>query len=529
MKIRPSGSIRTAGRWRAVVILLPIGLPLGIGCGQVFAQEQAFRVVPSVRLTETVTDNVGLSGATGGQSSGSGKSESDWITLISPSLRMEARGGRLQGSLNLGVNSSLYANDSSRNQNTLSLMGAGKLEVLEKQAFIDVKSSISRQLVSVLGPRPADQVTGTSNQAEVRNLSVSPYVVGRFSDSGTMELRYTSDMTETDSSTVARSVRQVWTASATDPRLTGRLGWAFNFNDSRLSSQALRDTRQQIARFTGLVSIDPQLQLRLIAGSEANSLNSTDTTRNFISGIGLDWTPSPITRVAATYEDRFFGPGYLISADHRQARSSFRFSFSKDVSSISQSLFSGVTLYDLLMLQYASQYPDVNARDSFVRNLMATQAPGVGNPVVGAQAVLTNGLFLDRRVQLGMNLSGARNSLSLMTYRSERASLVDQRFALTGDLSSGATVKDLGASISANHQLTATTAATLALSATRSTRDNPSATVPHFSTRTRMISTGLTTTFSKQLNASLMLRNNQSSGSTDYKESAIIGSVFLQF
>ncbi len=529
MKIRPSGSIRAAGRWRAVAILLPIGLPLGIGCGQAFAQEHAFRVLPSVRLTETITDNVGLNGAAGSQSSASGKSESDWITMISPAVRMEARGGRLQGSLSFGVNSSLYANDSSRNQNTLSLAGTGKLEAIEKRAFIDVKSSISRQLLSVLGPRPADQVTGTSNQAEVRNLNVSPYVVGRFSDSGTMELRYTSDMTETDSATVGRSVRQVWTASATDPRVTGRLGWAFSFSDSQLSSQTLRDTKQQTARFTGLVSLDPQLQLRLIAGSESNNLNSIDTTRNFISGIGLDWTPSPLTRVGATFEDRFFGPGYLISAEHRQARSAFRFSFSKDVSSLSQSLFSGVTLYDLLMLQYASQYPDVTARDAFVRNLMATQAPGVGNPLVGAQAVLTNGLFLDRRAQFGMNLSGVRNSLSLMIYRSERTSLVDQSFSLSGDLSSGAKVKDLGASISANHQLTAATSATVALSATRSSRDDPSATVPHFSTRTRMISTGLNTTLSKQLNASLMLRNNQSSGSTDYKENAIIGSVFLQF
>ncbi|KAB2970385.1 TIGR03016 family PEP-CTERM system-associated outer membrane protein [Zoogloea sp.] len=528
MKIRPSGSIRPAGRWRAVAILLPISLPLGFASSQVLAQEQVFRVVPSVRLTETVTDNVGLSGVGGSQGVGSGKSESDWITLIAPSVRMEARGARLQGNLSLGVNSTWYANDSSRNQNMLSLVGSGKLEAWEKRAFIDVRSSISRELLSVLGPRPADQVTGTSNQAEVRNLNISPYVVGRFGDSGSMELRYTSDMTETDNAAAPRSVRQVWSASATDPQVTGRLGWVANFSDTQVTSDTTRDTKQQIARLIGLVRLDPQLQLRLITGSESNNLASVNTTRNFVSGIGLDWTPSPITRVGATWEDRFFGPGYLISAEHRRARSAFRFSFSKDVSSISQSLVSGVTLYDLLMLQYAAQYPDVNARDTFVRNLMANQAPGVGNPLVGAQAVLTNGLFLDRRVQFGMNLSGVRNSLSLTTYRSERTSLTDRSYALTGDFSSGSTVTDLGGSLIVNHQLTPSTSANLILNASRS-RNDQTATGTQLSTRTRMISTGLTTSFSKKLNGSLMLRNNQSSGSTDYKENAVIGSLSLQF
>ncbi len=528
MRIRASGSVRPAGGWRAVAILLPIGLPLGLVSSQAVAQEQGFRVVPSVRLTETVTDNVGLSGSGGSQSVGSGRSESDWITLIAPSVRMEARGERLQGNLNLGVNSTWYANDNSRNQNMLSVLGSGKLEAWEKRAFVDVRGSISRQLLSVLGPRPGDQVTGTSNQAEVRNLNVSPYIVGRFRDSGTVELRYTSDMTESDSAAAARSVRQVWSASATDPRLTGRLGWAVNFSDTQVSTATRRDTNQQVVRFIGLVTLDPQLQLRLIAGSESNNLGSVDTTRNTLSGVGLEWTPSPITRVGATWEDRFFGPGYNITAEHRRSQSAFRFSYSKDVSSISQSLVGGVTLYDLLMLQYASQYPDVNARDTFVRNLMATQAPGVGNPLVGAQAVLTNSLFLDRRAQFGLNLSGVRSSLSLTTYRSERTSLMDQSYALTGDFSSGSKVTDLGATLVGNHKLSPSTTANLMLTASRSHRDRAAAGVA-LSTRNRMITAGLTTSFSKDLNGSLMLRNNQSSGSTDYKENAIIGSVSLQF
>ena len=87
---------------------------------------------------------------------------------------------------------------------------------------------------------------------------------------------------------------------------------------------------------------------------------------------------------------------------------------------------------------------------------------------------------------------------------------------------------DLGATLIVNHQLTPSTSANLMLNASRSHNDRATSGVP-LSTRTRMITTGLTTSFSKKLNGSMMLRSNQSSGSTDYKENAIIGSISLQF
>lgn len=529
MKTRLSEAVCPVGRRRALALLIPLGLPLGLASTQALAQQQTFRIVPTVRLTETITDNVGLSGGGGNQASRSGnKSDSDWITVIAPAVRMEARGARLQGDLSLGLNSSWYASDSSRNQNALALMGTGKFEAWEKRAFIDLRGSVSRELISALGPRPADQVTGSSNQAEVRSFSVSPYIIGHFSESGTMELRYSSGLTESDSAAVSRSVTQAWSASATDPRVTGRLGWAANFSDTQVNADNARDVKQQMIRFTGLVRVDPELQLRLIVGSEANNVRSVDTTRSTVTGLGFDWTPSPLTRLGGTWEDRFFGPGYQISGEHRRARSAYRFSFTKDVSSVSQSLLGGVTLYDLLMLQYASAYPDVSARDAFVRNLMATRVPGSGNPLVGVQSVLTNGLFLDRRAQFGLSLQGVRNSLAITAYRSERQSLMDSSFALTGDFSAGTKVTDMGGTAALNHQLTPTTSGSLAVSFSRSRSDNV-ANDTQLNTRSRMVSASAMTSFSKRLTGSMVVRNNQSSGTTDYKENALVGSVSLQF
>lgn len=527
MRFRKSGMRRPARLW----LKAAMGLPLTLAVSQTYAQAEAqpaaqtqpqgLRITPSVSLSETFSDNVNLrSGA---------KTESDWITMVSPSLRLSALGRQVRGNLQMTFNSALYANDGTRNTDFLTLQGDGTIEAWEKRAFIDIRASSTRQLISAGGIRPADQVTGLGNQADVRNFSASPYVVGHFAGTGTAELRYTTNLTESSSNVLMRTVRQAWSASASDPHLTGRLGWAVNVTDTETNTNNLRDVKQQIVRLTGMFQLDPTLMLRLIVGSESNNLMTFDSRRQSLTGAGFDWTPSLVTKVSGTWEDRFFGPGYQIAAEHRKARSAYRLSFSKDVTSTSQSLVAGITYYDLLMQLFASSYPDPTIRDQAVRNYIADNTPGAGNAIVGSQAVLSNGLFLDRRAQFGMTLSGVRNTVTLTTYYSKRESLMDQSFAFSGDMSSGTQVMDTGVVAALSHQLTPQTTGTMQLAGTRSRAESNARVATEFNTRTRLITTGISTKFTPKLNGAVMYRNNQSSGSRDYSENAVIGSLSLQF
>ena len=513
MNIHPSCVSWLYRRRRLAVLCAPLGLMVA----PAFAQEQMFRITSSLRVSEMITDNARL------ESSGSAKS--DAITQVSPSVRFDARGARLTGSLSLNLNSSFYANNSSSQNNYLTLSGAGKVIALENRSDVDLLASVSRQSAYAFSPQAADQVTGRSNQTQVRMFSVSPNFKERFGSTGSLDLRYSFMHMDSDSSAMARSESQALSFTATDPHAIGALGWSMNLRDSRSDNQNYGAQEQFTSRFTGLAQLDPTLTLRLIAGYESNNFAKSSSRNSTVYGVGADWLPTPRSRFSATVEKRFFGTGYSFTGQHRAGNFAFTGSFSRDVSSSSQTMLGAVTLYDLLMLQYANTYPDINERSVFVRRLIDTNAQGMGGLIVGAQSVLANGYFLDRRFQGGVTIIGVRNSIAFIAFQSQRETFADRTFALTGSASTTQAVTTSGASISANHNLSAATSANLSLTSTRSSTADSSIA----SARSRVIAAGLSSRLSRRTTGSLTVRNNHGSGSSGYTENAVIGVVNFQF
>lgn len=513
MNIRPSSASWLYRRRRLAVLCAPLGLMIA----PAFGQEQTVRMTSSVRVSEMITDNARL------ESSGSAKS--DAITQISPSVRFDARGTRLSGSLGLNLNSTFYASDSSSQSNYLTLSGTGKAILLENRSDVDLLASVSRQSAYSFSPQAADQVTGTGNQTQVRMFSISPNLRERFGGTGSLDLRYSFMQLDSDSTAMNRSESQTLSFTATDPYALGLLGWSVNLRDSRNDNQSYRAQEQFTSRFTGFAQVDPQLTLRLIGGYESNNFAASASRNATVYGVGADWLPTSRSRFSATVEKRFFGTGYSFTGQHRAGNFAFTGSYSRDVSSSSQTLLGALTLYDLLMLQYANTYPNINERSVFVRRLIDTNAQGMSGLIVGAQSVLANGYFLDRRFQGGLTIIGVRNSIAFIAFQSQRETFADRTFALTGSTSTTQAVTTSGASISANHNLSAETSANLSLTSTRSSTADSSIA----STRSRIISAGLSSRLSRRTTGSLTVRNNHGSGSSGYTENAVIGVVNFQF
>jgi len=495
---------------------------LGLVATPTFAQQQTVKLESSLRVTETLTDNAGL-----GQG-GAGKT--DWITQINPALRLMAKGSRVNGNLSVGVSSAFYANDSAPQSNHLMLGGTGQVNLVDNRAYVDVFGSISRQAASAFGPRGADTVTGTSNQAEVRTFGVSPYLRGRLGSTGSLELRYALTQTESDSSVLSKTQSETWTLNASDSRASALLGWGLNIRDSRTEGADRGAVNQRSGRLTGFVNLDPQFILRLIGGAESNNFGSStnlggsNTQNTTIYGVGADWKPTPRTTVSGTVEDRFFGTGYMLNASHQTGRAAFTGSLTKNVSSTNQTMLGAVSLYDLLMLQYSVKYPDINERSAVVRQLIETNAAGQGGVIVGAQSVLANGFFLDRRFQLGMTISGVRNTVSLIAFTSERETLTE-RVALTGNAAAGQNVKTTGGTVTISHSLSPLTSANAAYSSILSQSSDRS----FAASRTNIVSAGLSTRFSPKTSGSFSIRSNKGSGSFSYSENAVVGAVAIQF
>ncbi len=482
-----------------------------------FAQQTQF--VPSVVVTETITDNVGLKR--------SADAQSDMVTLLSPSILASSRGGRVEGNLQASLNGMFYANGNEQNKGYLTLRGTGRVEAWEKRGFVDLSASVSREALSTLGPQSGDTVTGASNQGDVRSFLISPYLTGRFGSTGKADLRYTFNETDASNSSIQKMQRNAISVNLTDPNAFGSSGWSLVFMDSVDQTTNRRDLKTQNIRGTGLLQLDPQVLVRLVVGSEANNYRSDQVTRSTIMGVGADWSISPQTKVSGLWEDRFFGPGYLFSAEHRRGFLVFTGSYSKDVSTTSQSL-NGTTMFntfDFLMAQTDPRKSEAE-RAAAVRNLMVTN--NLPERFGASQAVLSNGMFLDRRLRFGVSITGDRNSLLLSGYRSERNSLTDQSFSLGGDFQQTDRLTETGGSAIVSHRLTPITSANFGLTMLRSHRDSTSASAIT-SNRSRIFTAALTTKFTPLASGTLSVRNNRGESTTSFTENAVIGSVSLRF
>jgi uncharacterized protein (PEP-CTERM system associated) len=516
MKLFKLSTLGMACRVAWCLPLLALAAP-EVQAQQAQAERGPLRITPSVRVSETLTDNVTLASKDARQS--------DWITTITPSLALTGSTGHSQNSLQVSLNSSLYKDDTSRNTNYLTMQALSKLDAFDRKLFLDLQASISREVVSAFGPRSADGLTGQANQASVQSFSASPYYRMRFAGGGNAELRYTLTQTHSDAANYQNTNAGTWAINAGDPYLTGRLGWSASASDSTTQYSNRRDVHVQLARLYGLIHVTPELTLRAIGGVEGNNYSTTALDSRTIYGAGFEWNLSPRTRVDGNWEDRFFGAGYNLNAEHRMSRVVFRSTLSRDVSSSNQNGTAAVTMYDLLMTMFASTITDYTARDAYVRQYM--QSRNLTDTVLGTQQVLSNGATLLQRAQVSMAIEGVRNTFAVTASRASRRSVTDQTYSLGTDLSSNTQVNDTTGSAILSHQLTPLTSANIDLTMTRSVSDGSSGQA--VSLRTRRVSLGLNTRLTKQTSVSCSVRNNKGSGNSEYSENAVVGSVSVQF
>ena len=112
--------------------------------------------------------------------------------------------------------------------------------------------------------------------------------------------------------------------------------------------------------------------------------------------------------------------------------------------------------------------------------------------------------------------------------RSERSSLVSQTAALGGEFINATRVTDSSGSLMLNHRLTPLTSATADMTLIRTQADG-SATTPSFTNKTRRATAGLSTSFTRRSSGSLTYRHSRATGTTEYTENALLGSVIILF
>jgi uncharacterized protein (PEP-CTERM system associated) len=426
-------------------------------------------VTPDVTLTETYNDNPTLAG--------SDAKRYDFVTQVSPGLRIDGSGPRFRANFDYRPTVLFYARNSQEDRLVNSLNAFGSLEAVDNFFFVDLTSSITQNFVSPFGARPADIATITPNRTETRSFGLSPYIRGVLGQGYSYELRNRNVWTSADIDALGNVHSTLWTGRLASPvRL---FGWALDFDDSKIRHEEFTAQPDREARLVrGRVFFQPDFAWRfsLSAGREENNYQSFNEKRSStMRGAGVTWNPSARTTADLQYERRFFGPSRLARLQHRTRLTAWNVSYSRNTSDFQQELLrlppgSTVGLVDAI---FAARIPDPVERRAAV--LQFFSASGTPLFLANSLAFYTQQIMLQERLEASAGIIGVRNSITFSVFASDSTRLSE---GLTGILPDAFLlanrIKQQGFGVRADHKVTPFTSAGVSATRTYSQQEEPS-------------------------------------------------------
>ncbi|MBC7481998.1 MAG: TIGR03016 family PEP-CTERM system-associated outer membrane protein [Rhizobacter sp.] len=477
-----------------------------------------FSVSSGVSLSGTYTDNSNLSAT---------DKRSDFITQVSPSISIRSNAGRVRGSLDYSLTAIQYARGTESSRLLNNLAAALQAEAIENFAFVDFNAGISRQNISPLGQQSPDQNRETSNQTEVRSVSISPYVRGSLSGAVNYEARVTYATSHSGTDSLGNSINGGASLHlGSDGR--SKLDWAIDGYSQSSDYSKGRRTETQAGIGSLLYSINGDVRLSVHGGREYNNVLTADKEGSNTYGGGLRWTPSQRTALSAQFDKRYFGNAHSIFFEHRTPQTVWNYVNSRNVSSdaMGASRQQPLNEFQLLDLQLTSKYPDPVERSRQALLLLLLQGKNPLAPAPGG--FITSAVSLQRNQVLSFGYIGSRTTVLVSAQQSDSHRLDDQSNA-SDALSNGNSIKQRSFSVGASHRLTPSTSASLNVS-----KSSTSDTLAGGKVDLLSFTASYYDQIASRTSVSLSARRNISSGDSSalgsgYTESALIATLTFQF
>lgn len=481
---------------------------------------RTYYVQSSVTFQQTLTDNGRLQGDNG---------RAELITEIQPRIRLGAQTRWVRGSIDYALRGIVYARDSDRNdvEQSLSLgtgaSGAGQFELIENRLFVDARGDIGQSIVSPFGQTTGSRQRQNDNMAQVGSYTLAPYLVGDLGTVATYRLGAShSARTEPDSFSVGATSTstQLNVASGRD---FGRFGWGLAAG--RTTTDYDQGRRTDVANALATVSYAVALDLVLFAnaGSDWNNYRSSVEQRYDRYGVGFQWRPTERTQVSAQVDDRFFGTGYSVVAQHRTPRTIWTLSSNRDSSDF---LGQGVgvlgTVYDLLYAQFASIQPDPLLREQLVLDYLRRN--GIPPQTLLVSDFLSSSATLQQRHELAFALIGRRSTLTISATHT-RTSRLDTVVSAVDVFNDSRYVRQRGLSVTTSHRLTPLASLSLRLAEVRTTGE-----LDTQSARQRTAELAWVTSLGPRTDFALTARRAEFDSVADpYVENSLIGTLSIRF
>lgn len=410
-------------------------------------------VSPYASAQLTLTDNYELN---------AGTQAADAITRLTAGVAMRSTAGRVQGQLDYSLSALLYAQHGGRNTHQHQLSAIGEIEWYERQGYLTAAASIQQVARSAFdAPVRADGLPGR-NTAEARSLRIAPRWQGLLP--GGLQVRLLADGTlYSTQGSDSGDVRNGTLSARVSPFRPAPLTWAVDLlhqsNDYQLT-RSTRSSRATGALFWTLTDLD--LLLTAQAGSERSNFTTLQARQDTTWGLGVQWQPSPRTRVRAEIDERAFGQTHQVSAEYRTPRSVWQLSDSRGISTGGTGLGIGQRgrAFDILFAEFASVEPDFARRAALVDAELARA--GLNANSLLTTTFLRSSVTIDDRQEASFGWRGPRLSILFNASRSV-ARRLDLGLVGRDDLDLSSRVRQNAISLALIHKLTPDMTASLTL------------------------------------------------------------------
>jgi uncharacterized protein (PEP-CTERM system associated) len=508
-------------RHRLRFLTLLSALPAMMCCSAFAAN---WDVVPTLRVSETYTDNISLTPDS--------VKQAEWVTQLVPGISVAASGRRLGLNVSYTPQLTYYARGQHGNEVFQRLYATANAELAERLLFVNAAATVDQYNISLQGPTTTSNVNTTGNRSTASTFFVSPYLLRDFGSAAHAEARYTFSTWNSDNSdTLSKSeANRIYLRLASGPAyqiLTWEL--AYSRDNIHYEDVLQPDTDTEAVTARARYALRPGLGLLARVGYEDYHYRIVGPGAGGSAwGLGFEWTPSNRTSLTALAGKRFYGDTYFLDFRHRTRLTAWSAGYSEDITTARSLFFLPVTnsTSDYLNTLLASRFPDPAARKTAVEDFIARTGlpPDLGAPI----NFYTTQLFLLKRWQASVALLGVRNTLIGGVFRDRRDALPTTLVVPSaGDFAVSDTVIQTGVSVVWNHQISALTAANVGAAYSR-----------HDFLDTGRLDkqtsggVGLTHQLKPRVSGSLTYRYRRNGSTVDtatYKENSVTASLQMRF
>lgn len=479
-----------------------------------YAAEWTF--VPAVGAGETYTDNVNLtSGAT---------RQSDFVTQITPSILINARGPNLTFDSYFGLNQLHYARGAAGDQLQKQVNANGHARLIDNLLYIDARGSISQQNISAFGAQPTGTLNGTNNQTTVTTYHVSPYLRHAFDNIAISEFRVAHDSVSADAGGLSNAKTDTVSFSTNSGKAFRTVGWGVQYNDQTIRYPSQDKVTLENTNGTLSYLVTPKVKLIGTVGYDNNVYSAiNNTSKGYSWTTGFEWTVSQRTNLSASFGRHYYGNSVALSAATRTRTANWVLNYNESVTTTpSQFTLPG----SIDTVGYLNSLLSGTISDPAQRTLAINQIirdSGLPGSLANSVNYFTNTTFLEKSLTASAVFTSPRSTLLFALFDTRREPLSTQQS--TSILLGDSKTDQYGANAVFTRRLSTRTTATLSLLAQRVQSVTLGRTDDFQSARISM-----SRQMSRQLRGTVEIRRNQGQSNqpgVGYRENAI--SAFFNY